>query len=242
MRNHLAACAAILCALVAAAPAAAETGDAAPIRSLDEGGFAFPAITGPEAPEEYPFRVSLDEEQWLEQVTPTEVQVFYAGHSPAFTLEAGPAHDAVGSAVPTTLTVTGRDTVTWTISYRAGNPAAGGAPFVYPIVGGSGWEGGFRTTIVEMGNPMPPTTPPPVTPPPAPTCAVPYLKGFGLREVKALLRDADCAIGKVRLGRGATKAKGKVVKQFEPAGTELAAGAPVAVKLAGPSPHGSAVP
>jgi hypothetical protein len=232
MRNYLAVCAAILCALIVPASAAAETGDAAPIRGLDEGGFSFPAITGPEAPQEYPFRVTLGEEQFLEQVTPTEVQVLYAGHHPAFTLTAQAAHDAVGSAVPTTLTLTGVDTVTWTISYRAGNPVAGGAPFVFPIVAGTGWEGGFRTTSVEMNNPMPPATPPPATPLPAPTCAVPYLKGFGLREAKSLLRDADCAIGKVRLGRGATKAKGRVVKQFEPAGTVLAVGAPVAVKLA----------
>jgi hypothetical protein len=232
MRKCLAVCAAILCVLVAAAPAAAETGDAAPIRNLDEGGFIFSAITGPEAPEEYPFRVTLGEGQSLEQVTPTEVQVLHTGHRPAFTLTAGAAHDAVGSTVPTTLTLTGLDTVTWTISHRAGNPAAGGAPFVYPIVGGTGWEGGFRTTVVEMNNPMPPATPPPATPLPAPTCAVPYLKGFGLREVKALLRDADCAIGKVRLGRGATRGNGRVVKQFERAGTVLAVGAPVAIKLA----------
>jgi hypothetical protein len=230
-RGILTACAAILCALVAAAPAAAETGDAAPIRGLNEGGFIFPAITGPEAPEEYPFRVSLGEEQHLEQVTPTEVAVRERGVT-LFTLKSGAAHDAVGSAVPTTLTLTGLDTVTWTISYRAGNLAAGGAPFVYPIVGGTGWEGGFRTISVEMNERQPPATAPPATPMPAPTCAVPYLKGFGLREVKSLLRDADCAIGKVRLARGATKAKGKVVKQFEPPGTVLAAGAPVAVKLA----------
>ena len=231
-RGLLAACAAILCALVAAAPAAAETGDSAPIRNLDEGGFIFPAITGPEAPEDYPFRVSLGEEQRLEQVTPTEVAIREHGFT-GLTYKAGPAHDVDGSAVPTTLTLTGLDTVTWTVSHRAGNPAAGGAPFVYPIVGGTGWEGGFRTTIVEMNNPMPPATPPPATPLPAPTCTVPSLSGFGLRAVKARLRGADCTIGKVRLARGATKAKGKVVKQFEPAGTQFAAGAPVAVKLAG---------
>jgi len=200
-RGRLTALVAILCALVGAAPAAAETGDAAPIRNLDEGGFILPTITGPEAPDEYPFRVTLGEEQRLEQATPTEVQVRYGTGQLAFTLTANPASDAVGSAVPTTLTLTGPDTVTWTVtwtvSHRAGNPAAGGAPFVYPI------------------------------------CTVPYLHGYGLSAVKKFLRDADCAIGKVRLARAATKAKGKVAKQFEPAGTQLPAGTPVAVKLAG---------
>jgi hypothetical protein len=235
-RNRLAACAALLCALAASlafavTPAAAETGDAAPIRPLNDGGFLFPEITGPEAPEEYPFRVTLDEEQELVQVTPTEVGVRELGHI-GLLFKAGSAHDAYGSAVPTTLTMSGADLVTWTISYRAGNPAAGGAPFVFPITAGSGWEGGFRTSIVEMNNPMPPTTAPPPSPsPPAPTCTVPSLHDLGLGAAKAKLRAADCAIGQVRSARGATKGKGKVVKQFRPAGTRLAAGTPVAVKL-----------
>jgi hypothetical protein len=147
--------------LVVAAPAAAETGNSAPIRDLNEGGFIVPAITDPEAPEEYPFRVSLGEEQELRQVTPTEVVV---------------------------------------------------------------WGSGFFTT-------PPAAEPPPAAAPPAPTCTVPSLRGFGLVAVKKLLRGADCGVGKVRLARGATKGKGKVVKQFKPVGTQLEAGAPVAVKL-----------
>lgn len=233
-RIRAAACAAILCALVVAAPAAAETGDSAPIRPLDDGGFIFLAITGPEAPEEYPFRVSLGEDQELAQLTPSEVGVKYATGMMSFILHAEQAHDAEGVAVPVTLAVTGEDLVTWTIHYRAGNPAAGGAPFVYPITGGPGWEGGFHTSVVEMNGPKPPTTePPPAPSSPAPTCTVPSLHGFGLPTVKKLLRGADCGVGQVRLARGATKGKSKVVKQFEPPGTKLAPGAPVAVKLAG---------
>jgi hypothetical protein len=45
------------------------------------------------------------------------------------------------------------------------------------------------------------------------------------------LRAAHCAIGQVHLAAGATAGKGKVVKQFRAAGTDLAAGTPVAVKL-----------
>ena len=221
---------------VAVAPAAAESGDAAP----SGGGMSFPTITGPEAPEEYPFNLNLGSEQYLEPISATEVGVFYAGHVLAFTLSAEPAHDAVGATVPTTLQQTGPEQVTLTVHHREGNPAAGWAPFVYPITGGAGWPGGFHTVTVEMNNPfgnanesVRETNPPaPTEPIPVPTCKVPSLRGDSLRGAKIRLRAAHCGIGAVRLAAGATAGKGKVVKQFHPAGLDLAAGAPVAVKLA----------
>jgi PASTA domain len=227
----------------AAGPAAAELLGPAPIRNLDEGGMSLQEITGPEAPEEYPFRVHLGEEQFMEQVSPTEVDVDYPGHQQAFSLTAEQAHDAVGAAVPTTLELTGREEVTLTVYHREGNPAAGGAPFVYPIIGGSGWAGGFRTITVPMENPFaeaerkiveasPAAT---LEPLPVITCKVPTLGGYSLRGAKNRLRAAHCGIGGVHLAAGATVGKGKVVKQFHPAGTELAAGAPVAVKLGPPA-------
>jgi PASTA domain len=235
---------AFLCALVAslaiaAAPAAAELLGPAPIRNLDEGGMVLGTITGPEAPEEYPFRIDLGEEQFLEQVSPTEVDADYPGHSRAFAITAEPAHDAVGAAVPTTLELTARDIVTLTIHHREGNPAAAWASFVYPISGGAGWAGGFRTIVVPMENPFaeaerkiieanPAAT---LEPLPVPTCKVPSLDGYSLRGAKNRLRAAHCGIGAVHLAAAATAGKGKVVKQFHSAGTELAAGAPVAVKL-----------
>jgi hypothetical protein len=51
--------------------------------------------------------------------------------------------------------------------------------------------------------------------------------------VKRLLLGSDCGVGGVHLARGATRGKGKVVKQFRAAGTELTAGTPVAIKLGG---------
>jgi hypothetical protein len=236
--------AALLCALVASlavavAPAAAESGDAAPVRNLDDGGMVFGTIAGPEAPEEYPFHVGLGEEQFLEQISATEVGAFYPGHAPAFLLSAEAAHDAVGATVPTTLQQTGPEQVTLTVHHREGNPAADGAPFVYPITAGTGWPGGFHTVTVEMNNPLGnagegvrETNPPaPTEPIPVPTCKVPSLRGDSLRGAKNRLRAAHCGIGAVRLAAGATAGNGKVVKQFHAAGTELAAGAPVAVKL-----------
>jgi PASTA domain len=180
-------------------------------------------------------RVALGEDQYLEPVSPTEVQVSYAGHSPAFIINAEKAHDADGASVPTTLEETGRDIVTLTVHYRAGNPAAGGAPFEYPITAGEGWEGGFQTVIVQMSNPNgePAVSltdePSPLIP--AARCTVPRLRGLDLRAAKARLRAAHCGIGEVHLDAGATAGKGKVVKQFRAVGLKLAAGAPVAVKL-----------
>ena len=238
-RIRSAACAAILCALAAAAPAAAETGDSAPIRPFE--GFSVGEIAGPSAPEEYPFQHEpLGPNRRMTQVSSQEILVEYINPPlVSYSLRAPLEHDAVGAAVPTTIALTEDEAgpvITVTVHFRAGNPAAAGAPFEFPILGGAGWEGGFHTVFVEMNEPKPPTAeppPPPPPPPPAPTCTVPSLNGFGLVAVKKLLRGADCGIGQVRLAHGATKAKGKVVKQFEPAGTQLAAGAPVAVKLAG---------
>ena len=199
----------------------------------------FPEITGPEAPEEYPFHVTLGEEQFLRPVSATEVDAYYPGYQRAFPIIAEEAHDAVGTTVPTTVKLTARDVVTLTVHHREGNPAAAGASFVYPISGGGGWTGGFTTVVVPMENPFaelerkiieanPPAT---LEPLPEITCEVPTLRGYSLRGAKNRLRAAHCGFGAVHLAVGATLGKGKVVKQFHPAGTELAAGAPVAVKL-----------
>ena len=178
---------------------------------------------------------------FLEQVSATQVEAYYAGHLPAFEITANEAHDADGATVPTTLELTGREVVTLTVHHREGNPAAAWAPFAYPIIGGPGWPGGFRTIVVPLENPfaiaeaerkiIEANPPAPTEPLPVITCKVPTLRGYSLRGAKNRLRAAHCGIGAVRLAAGATAGKGKVVKQFHPAGTELAAGAPVAVKL-----------
>jgi hypothetical protein len=242
-RRRLAATAALVAALivslaVAVGPAAAEGGDSAEIVNRSEGGLDwFPDIRGPEAPEEYPVRLdNLSPELGVRQVSDQEVVVEYVKSSvTAFSINAVPASAADGATVPTTLALTEDEDgpiVTLVVHYRAGNPAAGGAPFVFPIITGEGWEGGFRTTSVGLSEPKPPSaTPPAQSSPPPPSCTVPSLHGFGLRAAKARLRGADCGFGKVRLAPGATKGKGKVVKQFRTAGAQLPAGAPVAIKL-----------
>jgi hypothetical protein len=240
-RRRLAAMAVLLVALVASlavavGSAAAEEGDSAEIRDISEGGLSFPEIKGPEAPEEYPLRLSLGSEQAARQVSDQEVIVEYPKYGlTAFSLHAEPAHDAEGATVPTAIKLTEDEEgpiLTLIIHYRAGNPAAGGAPFVYPILGGTGWEGGYHSYSFEMNEPLPPVSSPP-PPAPVPTCTVPPLGRLTLRAAKARLRGADCGVGKVRLAPGATQGKGKVVKQFGTVGAQLPAGAPITIKLGG---------
>lgn len=238
-RRRMTAMAALLCALlaclaVAAAPAAAEEGDSAPIRPLSEGGLGFGTITGPTAPEEYPLQYEhLSPELEMRQVSDQLIVVEYVKYGvQSGSIKAVPAHDVSGATVPTSIRLSEDEegpVVTLVVTHRAGNPAAGGAPFDYPITEGAGWSGGYRAIGVEMNEPHAPAPPAsPATPTP---CVVPALHGLSLKAAKARLRAAHCAIGQVRLAAGATAGKGKVVKQFHPAGTRLAAGASVAVKL-----------
>ncbi len=123
----------------------------AEVRPISEGGMSFGTITGPADPEEYSFSLELGEGQELMAVDDQHAEVRY-GRSEhiAFRIAAEPASDAIGTNVPTTLTVTQPNIVTLTVHHREGNPAAGGAPFTYPVVRGAGWEGGFQTSTVLM--------------------------------------------------------------------------------------------
>jgi hypothetical protein len=192
----------------------------------DGGGFG--VIRGPADPEEYFWVIDLSENQELRQVDERTVAAYYTDNEHiAFRISAGAAHDAEGSSVPTSLVVSGADVVTRIIHHRAGDPAAGGAPFFYPITDGVGWEGGFQTHYIDM--PDEPKPPVPVSAP-APPCIVPGLRGRSLATDRLRLARAGCTLGKVRGQRSRTA---RVVKQDLPAGTALPAGAKVSVKLAG---------
>jgi sugar lactone lactonase YvrE len=125
-------------------------------RPMSEGGYTFENIRSAAAPEHYAYELKLSSEQELIQVSPQEVAVKYTEGGPvAFTIRATPAHDAIGTAVPTHLTVTAWNVVTLTVEHRTASPAGGS--FVYPVMGGTGWEGGYRTISSEMVEPPPPT-------------------------------------------------------------------------------------
>jgi Divergent InlB B-repeat domain/PASTA domain len=73
---------------------------------------------------------------------------------------------------------------------------------------------------------------PPTAPATAARCLVPKLRGKTLKAAKAALKRADCALGKVsRPKKGGRKAL-RVRSSSPPAGTALAAGAKVGVRLA----------
>lgn len=235
-RGGLAVIAAAICALlaslvVAVAPAAAEEGNSAPLRPVSEGGLSIPVITGPTAPEEYPVQYEhLLGGVRFRQASDQLIAVEYFALGNAGKIEAVPAYAADGAAVPTSLRLSEDEkgyVVTMIVHHRAGNPAAGGAPFVYPIQG-SVREGGTFTGAVEV-KPKPAAEP--TAPMPSPPCKVPALHGLSLKAAKARLRAAHCAIGTVRIAAPTTARNGKVVKQFRAAGTNLPGGARIAVKL-----------
>jgi hypothetical protein len=122
------------------------------IRPLYDGGLAFGTIRDETAPEEYSWRVELSHDQELRLADGTHAEVYYNDSTPAFSITAEPAHDAIGTEVPTSLSVSNGDVLTMTIHYRAGHE---GQPYVYPIIGGTGWQGGFRTTEVGLTEPEP---------------------------------------------------------------------------------------
>jgi NHL repeat len=123
-----------------------------------DGAMTFQSIRDRTAVETFSWSVTLHEEQYLEPIDSDTAVVYWNPEHPAFTIQAGLAHDADGSSVPTTLNVSGQNIITLTVNHRAGNPAAGYAPFVYPIIAGAGWEGGFKTHYIEMPPPSVPVT------------------------------------------------------------------------------------
>jgi hypothetical protein len=122
------------------------------VRPLNEGGLIFSSIRDATAPESYSFQVDLAEGQELQSVDDQHAEVDYPGFGPAFTISAVPAHDAIGTTVPTTLTVDGPNIVTLHVSYKH---SPSGEPFVYPVVAGTGWQGGFVTTEATIENAPP---------------------------------------------------------------------------------------
>jgi hypothetical protein len=215
-RRRSAAMAALVCALVASlaiavAPAAAEEGNSAPLRPLSEGGVSFPDIHGPTAPEEYPMELGpVSPAMRVRQVTDQLIVGEYKeGGYIGWSIAAEPAHDVVGTTVPTTVTLTEEHIVTLIVHHRSGNPAAGGVPFVYPITGGEGWLGGFHSVGSEMNEPRGPASAEPTVPAAPTPCTVPSLHDLSLHAAKARLRAAHCSIGQVHVAIAATAAKGQ---------------------------------
>ncbi len=190
------------------------------------GGMSFAEIQGPEGPEDFSWEVKLGEEEELKAIDDRQAGVFWEDGTQAMTITAVAAHDVVGTSVPTTLTVTEPNVITLTVHHRAGNPAAGGAPFDYPVTQGEGWEGGFRTeeAIVIEGD----------RPPAPPTCVVPDLTDRTLRASRKILHRAHCKLGRVR---GERRREVHVTEQYRQAGKVLPLWTAVDVKALRPGQY-----
>ncbi|HEX5928379.1 MAG TPA: NHL repeat-containing protein [Solirubrobacterales bacterium] len=138
-----------------AAVAANTTGNVDTItRPLYNGAMIFQAIRDATAPETFSWEVQLAPDQELVPINDQYAVVRYAdGIHIAYGIDARPAHDAIGTTVPTKLSVSEGNIITLTVQHRASSPTGGS--FVYPVVGGTGWQGGFATHAITM--------PPPVT-------------------------------------------------------------------------------
>ncbi len=177
-----------------------------------DGSMMFQSIQGPDGAEEFSWEMNLRPDQELGQIDDRHAGVYSTdpGTTLAFSITAIAAHDSIGTTVPTTLAVTQPNVITLTVHHRAGNPAAGGAPFDYPVIAGDGWEGGFQTHQVQG--------PPPEVRAPAPLCTVPDLSGRTLRASRTLLHRAHCKLGRVR---GERSRAAHVVQQYRLAGNSL---------------------
>jgi tripartite motif-containing protein 71 len=127
-------------------------------RPLTDGGISFSLIRDASASEHYGFELSLGPDMSLRQIDYKSVAVVYEKENvTAFMVSAVPAHDAIGTEVPTSLSKTGPNLVTLTVAHKSGSP--GGSDFVYPVSGGTGWQGGYQTISFEMNEPPPPASP-----------------------------------------------------------------------------------
>jgi len=204
---------------------------------------SFPEIKGPSGPQDFSWQMTLYKDQALEQLDEQSALVYYEpGHEPAFTINVTPAHDAIGTNVPTSLAVSNGDVITLTVHHRDGNLLAGGALFAYPIIGGAGWEGGYQTQIVKG--------------PPdeaelralrelhereareaasrqeeAEACIVPKLKGKSLSAAKTQLRLAHCLPGALTAKRGRRLSSARILREHPRSGTVLSPGAAVDLTL-----------
>ncbi|HWH19767.1 MAG TPA: PASTA domain-containing protein, partial [Solirubrobacterales bacterium] len=126
-----------------------------------------------------------------------------------------------------TVTATSADAYvgTTSITYTV-NPV----PVVVPTGGGTGTgatggTAGTGTAAVTTTSPVPKAASA------RPQCLVPNLKGKRLEAAKKKLVAADCKLGKVTKGNGATAKSGKVTRQGAKPGKSLAAGTKVSLTL-----------
>jgi Concanavalin A-like lectin/glucanases superfamily len=108
------------------------------IRPKYNGLLAFQTIREPVAPEQYSWEVDLLPGATLKTLEGGFAGVFYSDGSQMMLIEAMPAHDATGKAVPTNLSVTAPNIVTLTVEHAKGS-------YTYPVETGPAFEVGYAT-------------------------------------------------------------------------------------------------
>jgi hypothetical protein len=117
------------------------------IRPLYDGIQAFQDIRQSTAPETYSWKVQLHSGQSVKAIDETHVGIYYAElELLAMTISAETAHDAIGKAVPTSLSVSEGNILTLTVHHHESGT-------VYPVAAGSVFQPSYETIIV----PGPPT-------------------------------------------------------------------------------------
>lgn len=107
-------------------------------RPVYNGVMTFAQIREAGAQHNFEWTVELSGGQYLQQIDPQNVGFYFENGEEAFLITAEPAADAVGTTVPTTLTLSGKNVITLSVNLTAGG-------YVYPVQAGAGWEGGFIT-------------------------------------------------------------------------------------------------
>jgi sugar lactone lactonase YvrE len=110
-------------------------------RPLYSGLLTFTNIRDTTGSESFSWEVNLGEGQTLVSIDPMDVELRFANGMRAMLIAAERAHDAVGTEVPTSLSVSEGNVLTLTVGHRGGN-------YVYPVIAGAGWEGGYTTELI----------------------------------------------------------------------------------------------
>jgi streptogramin lyase len=116
------------------------------LRPAYDGLMTFKAIREAAAPESYSWTVKVGEEETLKLIDSQHAALVWDDGTQGLLITAQPAHGADGEAVPTSLSVGEGNVITQTVHHRNGG-------FVYPVVAGVGWLGGFQTEQAEVLNP-----------------------------------------------------------------------------------------
>lgn len=116
------------------------------LRPASDGLMAFQAIRESGGPQHFSWRfANLAEGDTLKLIDERHAGVFWEDGTLALLVTARQAHDAHGTAVPTSLSISG-DVLTFNVHHRDNS-------YVYPVTGGAGWLGGFTTAPVHMPPP-----------------------------------------------------------------------------------------